>query len=114
MLMTLLMLIPFSLKTDVFLQLFYWQHCTKCKAPAFLGQNIGLCVIHYFLFYWFDIVVGMTHYRSMLCIRSICYGPVSVCLSVSVSVCLSSQVGVLLKRLNIGSYKQNHTIAQGL
>jgi len=34
--------------------------------------------------------------------RSICYGPVSVCLS---------QVGVLLKRLNTGLHKQNHTIA---
>ena len=29
------------------------------------------------------------------------------------SVCLS-QVGVLLKRLNVGSRKQRHTIAQGL
>jgi len=31
----------------------------------------------------------------------------------SVSVCLS-QVGVLLKRLNVGSHKQHHTRAQGL
>ena len=31
------------------------------------------------------------------------------------SVCLSGkQVGVLLKRLNIGSHKQHRTIAQGL
>jgi len=37
-------------------------------------------------------------------------GAVVVCLSV---VCLS-QVGVLLKRLNVGSRKQRHTIAQGL
>ena len=29
------------------------------------------------------------------------------------SVCLS-RVGVLLKRLNVGSHKQRHTIAQGL
>ena len=35
------------------------------------------------------------------------------CLSVWVCVCLS-QVSVLLKRLNTGSHKQNHTIAQGL
>ena len=47
--------------------------------------------------------------RAMLCIRGICYGPVSVCLSVC-----PSQVGVLLKRLNIGSHKQHRTIAQGL
>jgi len=37
------------------------------------------------------------------------------CLSVSVSVCLT-QVGVLLKRLNLGSHKQvqHHMIAQGI
>ena len=38
-------------------------------------------------------------------------------LCLSVSVCPSvrlSQVGVLLKRLNRGSHKQHHTIAQGL
>ena len=54
-------------------------------------------------------------YRTMLCIRGTSRGPVSVRLSVclSVSVCLS-QVGVLLKRLNVGSHKQYHTIAQGL
>jgi len=56
-------------------------------------------------------------YRMMLCIRGTCHGPVSVCLSVRPSVRLSvlpSQVGVLLKRLNIGSHKQHHTIALGL
>ena len=40
-----------------------------------------------------------------------------LCLSVSVSVCLSvclSQAGVLLKRLNVGSHKQHHTIPQRL
>jgi len=50
-------------------------------------------------------------YRAMLCIRGTSHGPVSVCLSVC--VCLS-QVGVLLKRLNVGSHKQHHTIAHGL
>jgi len=34
-------------------------------------------------------------------------------LCLCLSVCLS-QVGVLLKRLNTGLHKQNHTIAQGL
>ena len=42
-------------------------------------------------------------YRAMLCMRGICYGPVSVRLS---------QVGALLKRLNVGSHKQHHTIAR--
>jgi len=52
-------------------------------------------------------------YRAMLCVR----GTSHVRLSVSLSVCPSvrpSQVGVLLKRLNVGSRKQHHTIAQGL
>ena len=44
-------------------------------------------------------------YRAMLCIRGTSHGPVSV---------RPTQVGVLLKRLNIGSHKQHHTIAQGL
>jgi len=48
-------------------------------------------------------------YRAMLCIRGTSHGPVSVC----PSVC-PSQVGVLLKRLNVGSHKQHRTIAQGL
>ena len=50
-------------------------------------------------------------YRAMLCIRGTSHGPVSVC--VRLCLCLS-QVGVLLKRLNRGSHKQHHTIAQGL
>ena len=48
-------------------------------------------------------------YRAMLCIRGTSHGPVSAC----VCVCLS-QAGVLLKRLNVGSHKQHHTIVQGL
>ena len=48
-------------------------------------------------------------YRAMLCIRGTSHGPVSVC----PSIC-PSQVGVLLKRLNVGLHKQNHTIPQGL
>jgi len=43
----------------------------------------------------------------MLCIRGTSHGPVSVRPSVR-----PSQVGVLLKRLNIGSHKQHRTIAQ--
>jgi len=38
----------------------------------------------------------------------------ALCLSVRLSVCCPSQVGVLLKRLNAGSNKQHHTIAQGV
>ena len=50
-------------------------------------------------------------YRAMLCIRGTSHEPVSVRPSVSVRL---SQVGVLLKRQNVGSHKQHHTIAQGV
>jgi len=43
-------------------------------------------------------------YRAMLCIRGTNHGPVSVCLC----LCLS-QAGVLLKRQNVGSQKNNIT-----
>ena len=36
-----------------------------------------------------------------------------LCPSICVCVCLS-QAGVLLKRQNVGSHKQHHTIPQGL
>jgi len=55
----------------------------------------------------YKVFVNTHFYRAMLCIRGTSHGPVSV------SVCLS-QVGVLLKRLNVGSHKQHHTIAPGL
>ena len=56
-------------------------------------------------------------YRPMLCIRGTSHGPVSVCPSVCPSVRPSvhpSQAGVLLKRQNVGSHKQHHTIVPGL
>jgi len=46
-----------------------------------------------------------------------CYASAVLAMALCLSVCLSvcpSQVGVLLKRLNAGSHKQHHTIAQGL
>ena len=46
-----------------------------------------------------------------------CYASAVLAMAPCLSVCLSvrpSQVGVLLKRLNVGSHKQHHTIAQGL
>jgi len=44
-------------------------------------------------------------FQRAIRMRGTSHGPVSVCLS---------QVGVLLKRLNVGSHKQHRTIAQGL
>jgi len=46
-----------------------------------------------------------------------CYASAVLAMALCPSVCLSvrpSQVGVLLKRLNVGSHKQHHTIVQGL
>ena len=49
-------------------------------------------------------------YASAVLAMGLC---LSVCLCLSVRLCLS-QVGVLLKRQNVGSYKQHHTIVQRL
>jgi len=68
-----------------------------------------LKVYNTYHFYVFSVVLFFARfYRAMLCIRGTSHGPVSVC----PSVC-PSQVGVLLKRLNVGSQKQHHTIVQG-
>ena len=49
-----------------------------------------------------------------VCIRGTSHGPVSVCVCLSLCVCVRlSQAGVLLKRQNVGSHKQHHTIPQG-
>ena len=56
----------------------------------------------------------LNFYRAMLCIHGTSMG---LCLCLSVCVCFRlclSQVGVLLKRQNIGSHKQYHTIRQGV
>ena len=54
---------------------------------------------------------GPSFYRAMLCIRGTSH--MALCPSVCLSV-RTSQVGVPLKRLNVGSQQQHHTIAQGL
>jgi len=44
-----------------------------------------------------------------------CYATAVLAMGLCLSVCVClSQVRVLLKRLNVGSHKQHHTIAQGL
>jgi len=42
-----------------------------------------------------------------------CYASAVLAMALCLSVC-PSQAGVLLKRLNVGSHKQHHTIVQGL
>ena len=97
-------------------KLFQHRSLQLLAHPASIKPNVG------FMFCWclqnilviFRLILLYQHtdfYRAMLCIRGICYGPVSV--SVCLSVCLT-QVGVLLKRQNIGSLKQRDTIAQGV
>jgi len=91
---------------DVSVQLwFIYSRLIVTKLGIRHGE-ISLLLSHLFAVHYCFIF-----YRAMLCIRGTSYGPVSV--SVCLSVCLS-QVGVLLKRLNIRSHKQHHTIAQGL
>jgi len=72
---------------------------------------ILLSVSVFFLLFRPSIFLFSSFYRAMLCIRGTSHGPVSVSVRLSVRL---SQVRVLLKRLNVGSHKQHHTIAQGL
>jgi len=52
--------------------------------------------------------------RTDTFITARCYASAVLAMALCPSVCVClSQVGVLLKRLNVGSQKQHHTIAQG-
>jgi len=62
--------------------------------------------MEFIIFYFWSIVFTARRHGSAVYAVVVC---LSVCLSLSVC-----QVGVLLKRLNVGSRKQRHTIAQGL
>ena len=69
----------------------------QCRFPGLAISNAKI-LIHFYHFCYASAVLAM-----------------GLCLSVSVCVCVClSQVGVLLKRLNVGSHKQHHTIVQGL
>jgi len=57
------------------------------------------------------VVAGIVVFTARCCASAVL--AMALCLSVCPSV-RPSQVGVLLKRLNVGSHKQHHTIAQGL
>jgi len=53
--------------------------------------------------------------KARLVFTARCYASAVLAMALCLSVCLyPSQVGVLLKRLNVGSHKQHHTIVQGL
>jgi len=77
--------------TTCFINPFRRAGCFPCF--SYTDHNLGQCSM------------PADFYRAILCIRGTSHGPVSVC------VCLS-QVGVLLKRLNVGSHKQHRTIIQ--
>jgi len=71
------------------------------------------------------VVVLVVLYNKVYCqlhhhhhfITALCYVSAVLAMALCLSACLSvrpSQIGVLLKRLNVGSHKQHRTIAQGL
>ena len=80
-------------------------------APSEATENatLNMCEMTHLHSTVYGTVYMQGFYSAMLRIRGTSHGPVSVRLSVR-----PSQVGVLLKRLNAGSNKQHHTIAQGL
>ena len=82
------------------------QYSTDLHKKSFLTRSL------YTFVKWnsFLIVFTARCYASAVLVMTLC---LSVRLSVCPSVC-PSQVGVLLKRLNVRSHKQHHTIAQGV
>jgi len=84
----------------------FWGHTVKCGRPAVhtAAGDLKCRIMKIFKISTHAFSTTSSFYHAMICMRGICYGP---CLS----VCLS-QVGVLLKRLNVGSHKQHHMVAQ--
>jgi len=58
-------------------------------------------------------VVSVHQYTDSVIFTARYYASAVLAMALCPSVC-PSQVGVLLKQLNVGSCKQDHTIAQGL
>ena len=88
------------------------EACSIAVAIVVVGMVKNLlsycnAIIKIVSMYYYGNILCFHFYCAMLCIRGTSRGPVSVRLSVCLSVC-PSQVGVLLKRLNVGSHKQNH------
>ena len=80
---------------------FHSLQCLKvCNKPLVRWKSFA---IHKLVWWHF--------YRAMLSMRGTSHGPASACLCLC--LCLS-QVGVLLKRLQVRSHKQHHTIAHWL
>ena len=88
------------------------EACSIAVAIVVVGMVKNLlsycnAIIKIVSMYYYGNILCFHFYCAMLCIRGTSRGPVSDRLSVCLSVC-PSQVGVLLKRLNVGSHKQNH------
>ena len=92
------------------------EHTSRTTHPVFTVHGTGYdhdrgsassggIVIRYVRYYRF---FSARCYASALLAMGLC---LSVCLCLSISL---SQVGVLLKRLNVESQRQHHTIAQGI
>ena len=64
--------------------------------------------------YWLLYILDMRFVTARCYASAVLAMGLCLCLSVCVCLCLClSQVGVVLKRLNIGSHKQHHTIPPG-
>jgi len=93
--------------------------CKLCLTPCHVDQMYILehCRCSFCVEVVFVISVIIACWFPVLFFAARCYASAVLAMALCPSVCLSvcpSQVGVLLKRLNVGSHKQHHTIAQGL
>jgi len=96
-------------------------HCDFCARQIHLGALRDLGLLSYLLDgrQWSTSAAHTTFLHGWWRLKIFtarCYASAVLAMALCLSVCLSvcpSQVGVLLKRLNVGSHKQ-HTIVQGL
>ena len=93
--------------------------CKLCK-EYLISPTFSFCTFSRENLETFDIshvflpvtVAKLSTLKNSVVFTARCYASAVLAMALCMSVC-PSQVGVLLKRLNVGSCKQHHTIAQG-
>jgi len=85
-----------------------------CVCPSQIGVLLKRLNIGSYKQNHTDIILNLS-YSDQVVFTARCYASAVLAMGLCLSVCLClSQVGVLLKRLNVGSHKQHRTIVQGL
>ena len=111
-----LMPLPLSVSCFCNIQIGFTFHSAPLGSPGQRAIKWVYVLRHYDLLTWLLTVVPSgpitpCELRILIVFTALCYA--SAVLAMGLCPCLS-QAGVLLKRQNVGSHKQHHTIPQGL